>query len=282
MPLAPIISSVRERLIDHGLTVHLVGDGESITVAMNLRHLRVLIAIGVPEKSRMVQVEAFLPVRIPEGRRPAALDFLSRGNWSMRSGRFVIDLDDGEVRLRQEIEHEDELLTLSRVDDRMLLCCITLDAFFPALMEVVFGNRCPKEALEQAEAAVASPGDEKSAKEQDDDLPEDTDDPESFVSCEDAEGGDEVEEAEVREVSEEPKASAEPVPAASPGPVTTARQVLAAWVPKCPARPVYEESGLLFYYEHGYRIYLSEPDSKAVRDRIRPGGSSSEGESPLT
>jgi hypothetical protein len=68
------------------------------------------------------------------------------------------------------------------------------------------------------------------------------------------------------------------LPATSPAPVTTARQVLAAWVPKCPARPVYEEAGMLFYYEHGYRIYLSEPDAQAVREMMLREESASDGE----
>ena len=95
MPLAPLLSTVREHLIGQNLNVQLVGDGEAITVNMDLKHLRVLLAFAVQGKSRLVQIEAFLPVRIPEGRRPAVVDFLSRVNWSIRNGRFVIDLDDG-------------------------------------------------------------------------------------------------------------------------------------------------------------------------------------------
>jgi hypothetical protein len=264
MPLAPIISSVRERLIGHNLNVHLVGDGEAITVNMDLKHLRVLIAIGVPEKSRMVQIEAFLPVLVPEGRRPAVLDFLSRANWSMRNGRFVVDLDDGEVRLRQEIEHDDEKAMLSRVDDRILLCCITIDSLFPPLMEVVFGNRCPKEAFGQVEAAAAAARREGRSK--------------VCAESESFEASEDDEEAMEPEISGKPEVSAGPVPPTPPAPVTTARQVLAAWVPKSTARPIYEEAGLLFYYEHGYRIYLSEPDSRALREMIREEGSSTEGE----
>ena len=136
-------------------------------------------------------------------------------------------------------------------------------------MEVVFGNRCPKEALEAV------------AKDQDAGLSESGDPLESLDSSEEPGEGDEGEEAEAPEVPEGPKASAEPVPAASPAPVTTARQVLASWVPKCSARPVYEEAGLLFHYERGYRIYLTEPESQEVRDRIRREGSSTDGEMPL-
>jgi ATP-dependent helicase YprA (DUF1998 family) len=88
------------------------------------------------------------------------------------------------------------------------------------------------------------------------------------------EGGD----CDPAQLPGEPKAGAETVPSKSPAPVMTARQVLAAWVPKCPSRPVYEEAGMLFYYEHGYRIYLSEPDVQAVREMVLRDGNASDDE----
>ena len=99
MPLAPILSSVREHLIGQNLNVQLVGDGEAITANMDLKNLRILLAFAVQRKSKVVQIESFLPVRIPEGRRPAVLDLLSRVNWTIRTGRFVVDLTDGEVQI---------------------------------------------------------------------------------------------------------------------------------------------------------------------------------------
>jgi len=275
MPLAPLLSTVREHLIGQNLNVQLVGDGEAITVNMDLKHLRILLAFAVQGKSRLVQIEAFLPVRIPEGRRPAVVDFLSRVNWSIRNGRFVIDLDDGEVRFRQETAHQDEARVLSKVEEQMLLGCLIVDSFFPALMEVVFGGKDPKVAVEQAEAAATAAREERRSREDDEESTEDSDVAEPFESSEDAGEDDEVEDSDE---PKGPKVSAESLPATSPAPVTTARQVLAAWVPKCPARPVYEEDGMLFYYEHGYRIYLSEPDAQAVRERVRHEGSSTGGE----
>ncbi len=43
------------------------------------------------------------------------------------------------------------------------------------------------------------------------------------------------------------------------------REICRSWQPSLPARPVYEEGGKLFYYEQGYRIFLSETDSKNIK-----------------
>lgn len=282
MPLDPLLSTVRDHLIGQNLNPQLVGDGEAITVNMDLKHLRILLAFAIHGRSRMVQIEAFLPVRVPECRRPAVVDFLSRVNWSLRNGRFVIDLDDGEVRFRLETEHQDEARVLSRVEQRMLLSCLMIDSFFPALMEVVFGGKDPKVAVEQAEAAATAAQEDRRSEEHteepEDGPDEDCDVAEPLESSEDAEEGGEGDPAES---PVEPKAGAEPGPSASPPPVVTARQVLAAWMPKCPSRPVYEEAGMLFYYEHGYRIYLSEPDAQSVRQMMLRDGNASEGEVSL-
>ena len=279
MPLAPILSSVREHLIGQNLNVQLVGDGEAITANMDLKNLRILLAFAVQRKSKVVQIESFLPVRIPEGRRPAVLDLLSRVNWTIRTGRFVVDLTDGEVRFRVEAEHEDTARIVSRVEERMLLSCLIIDTFFPAMMEVVFGNKDPKAAMEEAEAAAGvaleerrslehagestEEGDGGMTSDDDGDDDDDGEDRQSF-GCEDVGEGEGKGEAE---------APGSPVSSTPSAPVVSARQVLAAWVPKCPPRPVFEEAGLLFYYEHGYRIHLSGADAEAVRDLIRSGGS---------
>jgi hypothetical protein len=43
------------------------------------------------------------------------------------------------------------------------------------------------------------------------------------------------------------------------------REICRSWQPSLTARPVYEEGGKLFYYEQGYRIFLSDDDSKKVK-----------------
>jgi hypothetical protein len=56
-----------------------------------------------------------------------------------------------------------------------------------------------------------------------------------------------------------------PLPPAS---ANSPREIYRSWQPSLPARPVYEEGGKLFYYEQGHRIFLSDDDSKNVKDLI--------------
>lgn len=92
-----------------------------------------------------------MPVPVPADRRTAVSDFLTRVNWNLRLGRFVMDFTDGEIRFRQELDSRDDTVDVKRAEVGLLRCCHMVDAFFPALMGVIFRETPPEEALAQGE-----------------------------------------------------------------------------------------------------------------------------------
>lgn len=72
-------------------------------------------------------------------------------NWNLRLGRFVMDFTDGEIRFRQELDSRDDTVDVKRAEVGLLRCCHMVDAFFPALMGVIFRETPPEEALAQGE-----------------------------------------------------------------------------------------------------------------------------------
>lgn len=146
-----IIRSIHDHLIQEGLVVHPIGDAEGIVVHMTLKHLRLAVSFLTPEDQDYLRIDALLPVPVPVDRRAAVADFLTRVNWNMNLGRFVMDFTDGELRFRQELESREETVDVKRAEMGLLRVCHMVDAFFPALMGVIFRETPPEEALAQGE-----------------------------------------------------------------------------------------------------------------------------------
>ncbi|MFM7214282.1 MAG: YbjN domain-containing protein [Verrucomicrobiota bacterium] len=145
------IRSINDHLIHEGLIVHPIGDGEGIVVHMTLKHLRLAVSFLTGEEKDFLRLDALLPVPVPADRRTAVSDFLTRVNWNLRLGRFVMDFSDGEIRFRQELDSLDDTVDVKRAEVGLLRCCHMVDAFFPALMGVIFRETPPEEALAQGE-----------------------------------------------------------------------------------------------------------------------------------
>ena len=149
MPTPETIALIREYLINEGFVVHFAGDGEWITIHMDLKHVRLIFGFRILEQQRLLQIEGYLPVVVPEDKKLAAADFFNRINWGLKRGRFVMDPGDGEVRFRQEFGYGD----VANIVDIAMLYLVNggrmIDAFFPALTGVIFRDTSPEEALEQ-------------------------------------------------------------------------------------------------------------------------------------
>ncbi len=96
-----------------------------------------------------MQIDGYLPVVVPEDRRLAVSDFFNRVNWCLNRGRFVMDPNGGEIRFRQEIIVQDASNTVDMAGLYFANGCRMADAFFPALMGVIFRDTSPEDAVEQ-------------------------------------------------------------------------------------------------------------------------------------
>lgn len=74
------------------------------------------------------------PVKVPEGRRSVAAEFLMHVNFSLAIGTFELDFRDGEVRSRNSIQMNDGILTLEMVRSLVMVPAATMDRFFSGLM----------------------------------------------------------------------------------------------------------------------------------------------------
>jgi len=152
--MSPILEQVQAFLTDHELTAHPGGDGEALIVPMSLTHCRCNVMFHHDRDTSILVVMGAVPVTVPSERRGAVAEFLTRLNWNLTGNRFLMDFNDGDVRVRRDVD-------VPEAPGRELIAgcfystCLALDGFFPSLMNVIFRGMSPVQALEQGEADYA-------------------------------------------------------------------------------------------------------------------------------
>lgn len=121
------------------------------------------------------------PVNVPEDRRPAVAEFITRANYGMIIGNFELDYIDGEVRYKTSIDVEGVNLLPPLIRQLVYANVVTMDRYLPGIMAVTYGSASPEAEVERIERALASEVDDSPdddtpvSHEADDDL-DDTDD----------------------------------------------------------------------------------------------------------
>ena len=149
--MSPILERVQEFLTAHELNAHPHGDGEALVVPMTLTHCRCSVVFHHEPGADELVVMAMHSSVVPPERRAAVAEFFTRLNWNLTGNRFLLDWQDGEVRLRRDVD----VLAVPNTDQIggwFYSACLLVDGFFPALMNVVYRGMNPAQALEQGEA----------------------------------------------------------------------------------------------------------------------------------
>jgi len=105
----------------------------------------------VDEDDEIVVYLSRCPVFVPEERRTAAMEYLTRANYGLRIGNFELDLDDGEVRYKSSLDVEGDELTPALVKRIMRPNLITMDRYLPGLMRVIYGSADPAKEIADLE-----------------------------------------------------------------------------------------------------------------------------------
>ncbi len=106
-----------------------------------------------------VDLEQFLfyvvaPVKAPEPVRPAIVEYLTRANYGLRIGNFEFDYDDGEIRYKSSLDFEGGALTPALIKNVIYPAVHTMDHYLPGLLNVMYGNQDPAEAIDEIENPV--------------------------------------------------------------------------------------------------------------------------------
>jgi len=104
-----------------------------------------------------VDLEQFIfyvvaPVKAPAPVRSQVAEYLTRANYGLRIGNFELDYSDGEVRYKSSLDFEQATLTAQLIRNAMYPAVHTADMYLQGLLSVMYGNKTPAEAIEEAES----------------------------------------------------------------------------------------------------------------------------------
>lgn len=94
---------------------------------------------------------SLLPTNVPEPKRQAMSEFLTRANWGLVMGNFEMDLSDGEVRYKTALDVEGDCVSPSLIRNTVLPNVRMMDRYLPGIMGVIYGSMSPEQALQQVE-----------------------------------------------------------------------------------------------------------------------------------
>jgi hypothetical protein len=91
------------------------------------------------------------PNNVPEDKRPAVAEFLTRANYGLIVGNFEMDWNDGEIRYKTSLDVEGDRLTPALVKQMVYANVLLMDQYLPGLMAVLYGHATPAQAVAQVE-----------------------------------------------------------------------------------------------------------------------------------
>lgn len=92
-----------------------------------------------------------LQTKVPESKRKAVAEYLTRANYGLILGNFEMDFSDGEVRYKTAIDVEDGQLSQRMVKIMVYTNVKMMDRYLPGLMRVIDGEASPADAIGEVE-----------------------------------------------------------------------------------------------------------------------------------
>lgn len=92
------------------------------------------------------------PIKVPEAKRMAIADFLTRANYGMVMGNFELDFSDGEIRYKTSIDLAGgSPLTMLLTKPLVYTNVLMMDKYLPGVMEVLYAEVSPEQAIRKIE-----------------------------------------------------------------------------------------------------------------------------------
>lgn len=118
-------------------------------------HGRLICFAQACESENQFLFYAYCPETVPEDRRLAVAEFLTRVNYGLALGNFEMDMSTGEVRFKTSIDVEGTRLTPELIRPVIYANVLTGDEYLPGLSAVIRAEKSPAEALEMVLASKA-------------------------------------------------------------------------------------------------------------------------------
>lgn len=149
-----LLGTVREALDARDVSYDVDEDPARATFRLRGRHTLYELAISVDEAQQVIVCSAAVANRVPEARRIAVCELITRINYALSIGNFEMDMRDGELLFRSGMDVEGGELTAPMVDSLVAVCFSTWERHFPVMMRVIHGGVAPEAALAEMDEGV--------------------------------------------------------------------------------------------------------------------------------
>ena len=150
-PMSSILDIFESNLHDLEWRYQLDEEHELLRFGVNCANGSFEVIIHVVADIDLVKCYTLYPVRVPEERRAAVAEYLTRANYGLLFGNFEMDYADGEVRFRTSMNTDDAAINSVVARHLLQQNVNTADRYFNGLLRVVYGALAPASAIQEAE-----------------------------------------------------------------------------------------------------------------------------------
>jgi len=132
---------------DRELSVLAAKNPPQVRFIVTSEHTRVECTLEAYEETERVCLLATYPALVPDHKRLAAAEYLTRANFGILLGNFELDMDMGLVRFKTSADVESIALTPTFMKNLFESNLTTATKYYPGLMKVIYANMDPADAL---------------------------------------------------------------------------------------------------------------------------------------
>ncbi|MCS6820133.1 MAG: YbjN domain-containing protein, partial [Chitinophagales bacterium] len=123
-------------------------------INLQLKNGAVRVIIEYFPQNLVVSIYSVFAINIPEPKRKAVAEYITRANYGLLLGNFEMDFNDGEVRFKNSYALDDTFPHSEEVLRRNFVVNVEMmDKYLPGMMAVVYGNAIPEEMILKTETA---------------------------------------------------------------------------------------------------------------------------------
>jgi hypothetical protein len=105
----------------------------------------------VHEEQDRFMFYSLMESHVPDDKRVAVAEYLTRANYGLYIGNFEMDFSDGEVRFKTSIDVEGGELTQVMIKNLVYVNVMMMDKYLPGVMSVIYAATPPQDAIEEIE-----------------------------------------------------------------------------------------------------------------------------------
>ncbi|MEH2439320.1 YbjN domain-containing protein [Nostoc sp.] len=106
------------------------------------------------EENKQFVFYSLCPITVPENRKQAVAEFLTRANYGLMIGNFELDFSDGEIRYKTSIDIVGDRLSFALIKNLVYTNVTMMDEYLPGIIFVIDGDASPKEAITKIETTI--------------------------------------------------------------------------------------------------------------------------------